>query len=230
MSTSILRDSRTSFKAVLADPEAYATVLLVILLDKYGTEALTWSPETIQLELHDDFNVILPTVNRDKLLMAINLVVTDDFYQRLPRFIQACNVLSGSEFRPEVFDPADAAECAWGMTEAMLISPPDGDEPFNDDIRYYIGAVLDQEAIRTPPDLLNIGIRNTNTGMVDWSDMSDDPTMFSAEFQQQNDKSQEIQAMLKENLQELMEQLGKLPLENGSTDNIVNKAREHFKN
>src|SRR5690606_21189804 len=82
-----------------------------------------WSPETIAMELEDDYNIRIPQLNRDKLFMAISLVTSDDFFCRLRRFIDACNVLSGSELS-SAFDYADAMECAWGMTEALLIQPP----------------------------------------------------------------------------------------------------------
>ena len=51
------------------------------------------------------------------------------------------NVLAGSEFDPETFDPADSAECAWAVTEALLLSPPDERDTqpvFSDEIRKYI--------------------------------------------------------------------------------------------
>ena len=39
---------------MVGDPNAYATTLLVALLDRHGNEALTWSPQTIEMELKAD--------------------------------------------------------------------------------------------------------------------------------------------------------------------------------
>jgi hypothetical protein len=45
------------------------------------------------------------------------------------------------------------------MTEALLIQPPDDDDenPFSEDIVAYIGQVLNQEGIISPPDILKGG-------------------------------------------------------------------------
>lgn len=220
--------SNRTIAQFLADPDSYATVLLAILIDCYGTEAVGWDPSTIRLELQDDFQLQLPQVNFDKLMAAISVLTSDEFYQRLSRFIPICNVMSGSEYTPGLFDPADAYECAWGLTEAMLISPPESDEPFADDIRRYIGKVLDEEGIKAAPDLLQIAIRDTSTGAIDYSGMSSDPSLFQAEFQVQADRGQQIQQQIRENLQELFEQLASLPLKNGDTSGLAEKARKHL--
>lgn len=202
---------------------------MTILIDTYGTEALSWAPETLRRELEDDFDVRLPRVNCDKLLAAVLLLTTDEFYWRLSRFIQICNILAGTAFDPYVLDPADAAECAWGMTEAMLLSPPDTEEPFTDEIRHYLGATLDWEGIKTTPDLLRLALRDTPTGLPDWSGMStESPAMFNAEFDVQADRGREIAQMVHENLRELLQQLSQLQLVNGDTSNLLEKTREHL--
>jgi len=184
-----------------------------------------WSPRTIIMELEDDYNVRLPRLCQDKLLTAINLVTSDDFFTRQRRFIDTCNVLSGSEMS-QAFDYADAMECAWGMTEALLLHPPDDDEPFIPEIRYYLGKVLDEEGIREPPDLLRLAIRETATGQADYSDMDlEDPSMFAAQYEVQADRSKEISKMLERELSELFEELRTLPLKHGSTEELLKKIR-----
>jgi hypothetical protein len=101
--------------------------MVVALVDYYGTEFMPWSPETIRLETEEDFGVKWSNRNFDRLMAGVVLVTTDRFYKDLPDFIALCNCLSGSAASPGVFDPADAAECAWGITEALLLGPPDDD-------------------------------------------------------------------------------------------------------
>lgn len=190
----------------LADPDAFTTTLIAIVIEAYGTEGLSWSPETLQLELQEDFHVPVPKINMDKLVVGIALLTSDDFYCRTSRFISMCNVLAGSELSP-AFDKADATEVAWGMTEAMLLAPPENDEPFNKEIRYYIGQVLAEEGIHHPPDLLRVGILPDQfVGSVEGLD-AEDPEMFAAQFQVRADRSAEIKEMLEDNVNELLQQL-----------------------
>lgn len=213
------------FRQHAANPDTFASVLLAIAIDLYGRDIFEWTPEALLLQLRDDLAVELPKLNADKLVVALDLVLSDDFYKRTRRFIQVCNVLAGAELTDE-FDPADAAECAWGMTEAMLLWPPDEDEPFTDEIRRYLGKMLDLEGIREPPDLLRLAIRDTPSGDFDYSGLSlDDPAMFAAEFGVHADRAKEIREMLDEELTQLFQQLQSLPLENGNVKDLLQRIR-----
>jgi hypothetical protein len=181
----------------------------------------------MRLQLLSDYGVELPARNLDKLAVAALLLTTDEFYNRLSRFITVCNVLSGAAFNPAVVDLADAEECAWGMTEALLISPPESDEPFSEEIRSYLGKILDSEGIVNPPDLLKIAIRGTDTGLPAYPDTSD-ADLFNASFDTQQARTQEIEANIRQNLQELFAQLAALELANGKTDDLASRARANL--
>jgi hypothetical protein len=218
---------RLKLKQVFENPESYATTLLVAAADLYGTELLTWAPQTVVIELKEDTGATLPTENLDKLMAAIAVITSDEFYKNLAKYIQLCNVLSGDEFDPEVFDPADSAEMAWGMTEAMLLSPPDDAEPFSDEIRFYMGHMLAEEGIISPPDVLGIAIMdNVNDPL---NNLSDDPEMYQAFYDNQQSKAQEITDMVKAQVGELIGQLEALPLTAGNTDDLAKKLRENMK-
>lgn len=212
----------------LFNDDTFTTVLLTIIVDTYGTEALSWAPQTLLMELEDDFNVRIPRLNVDKIVTGVNLLTSDDFFTRPPRFVQMCNVLAGSEMS-RAFDKADAMECAWAMTEALLLVPPEDDEPFHEEIRYYLGRVVDEEGIKEPPDLLRLAIRSTPSGEADYSGMSlGDPMMFSVEHEIQADRSKEIKEMLNRELQDLFDQLEGLPLQNGNTTGLLKRIQGHL--
>lgn len=211
-------------KALLEDSDTYATTLITIVLDRYGVEALDWSPQTVRMELRDDFQANVPRNNIDKIMAAATILTTDSFYKNLTKFIQLCNILSDEEFNPMVFDPADSFEMAWGITEAMLLYPPDEDEPFTDEIRYYMGYMLDEEGVIHPPDVLGIALRD-QPAADPLANLSDDPTMYSAFYANQSSKSQEISDMLKEHLAELFNQLSILPLKNGNVEGLLGRMR-----
>jgi hypothetical protein len=122
-----------------------------------------------------------------------------------------------------MFDIADAAECAWGITEALLLSPPDEDDeaPFSEEILAYIGKALDQEGIIKPPDILRLGTRAGDLVGKIHTDFSDDPDMFSAIYQQEDEKTKEINDLVRGNLALLVRQLADLRLTNGDAQKLA---------
>lgn len=227
MSSNTVRDSRNWLKKILASDRAYATTLLTILIDHFGDEALKWHPTTRRMELEQTFGVDLPVINGDKLNAGIMLLTSDGFFKRESVFVQICNVLSGTPFAYADFDRADVDECAWGITEAMLLAAPEEEEPFSDEIRGYIGKVLKDEGIKTPPDVLRLG---TWDEQQDYSGMSiEDPVMFSGEFQMQADESKEIERILQLRLKELLAQLESLPLEDGNNKDLASRLRGNLR-
>lgn len=203
-------------------PQTFATVLITVFLDRFGTEALMWNPSTIALEVEEEFDVELPQRSFDKLMTAVSLLTTDRFYKSLPDFITACNILSGDTYDPRTFDPADGEEIAWGITEGVLICPPEDDDqaPFSDEIRAYIGAALDAEGIINPPDILRIALRSANVS-TSLDDFSDDPAMFNAIYDLEASKTGDINATIKDRTITLYNQLAALKLQNGSTEKVL---------
>jgi hypothetical protein len=202
--------------------DTFASVLLTLFLDRFGTEALTWDPTTITLEIEEEFGVDLPQLPLDKLLVGIQLLTTDRFYKSLPDFISFCNVLNGDTYRPDMWDPADAEEVAWGITEALLIYPPEDNdpEPFTDEIRAYIGATLDREGLINPPDILRIALRQARISP-SIEDFSDDPTMFNAVYDLEEGKRSDIENTIRMRTKMLAAQFRALKLKNGGVDKIV---------
>lgn len=215
MSKNILQEAWTS-------RETFASVLLTMFLDRFGTEALTWDPTTITLEIEEEFDVELPQLAFDKLMVAIQILTTDRFYRSLPDFVTFCNVLGGDTYRPDMWDPADAEEVSWGITEALLIYPPEDDqpEPFTEEIRAYIGAVLDSEGLVNPPDILRIALRTARVSP-NIGDFSDDPTMFNAIYDMEEGKRQDIEQSIRLKTKLLAAQFKALNLKNGSTEQIT---------
>jgi hypothetical protein len=125
-----------------------------------------------------------------------------------------------------MWDPADAEEVAWGITEALLISPPEEEdkEPFNEEIRSYIGAVLDSEGIINPPDILRVALRAARVSP-SIEDFSDDPAMFNAVYDLEAGKTEDINQSIRMKTELLVAQLAALNLENGNTQQVVELLR-----
>ena len=218
------------FKELLEDEDSFATTLVTLFIDTYGTEALAWDPETIAIELEDDFQADLPAENFDKLMVAIQLLTTDEFYHLLPEFNNVCNILSGDTFDPNAWDPADSDELAWGITEGMLLAPSSDSEPFTKEIRAYIGEVLDREGIINPPDVLRIALRGDEGLLHNVPEaFSDDPVIYEAIYKFEQDKTNEIVQILQSNIRQLVAQLERLPLVNGDAKDALNQLLKVMK-
>lgn len=202
---------------LLSDPEAFATTLLVIAAAQFDEEFLYWDPETVRMEMNQELNATISDANFNKLIAAIRLVTEDSFYNDLPTFIQICNALYNGTFTPTRFDPADAGEISWGITEAMLIWPPDDNaqEPFAPAVVQYIGHAVREEGIMQPPDVLRLGVGGEGVWAEVQHAFADDPEMFAAIHQVEQDKTEEINAMVKSRLLLLLQQLDGLQIQAG---------------
>lgn len=210
-------------RALLLSEESFATPLLLMVMDQYGPEALQWSPETIRMELEQDFHLKLPKATLDKIMAAISIVTTNTFYKDVTRFIELCNILSGDDFQPDEFEPADAEEMLIAITEALLLWPPDDDPEdteFSPEIREYIRQVLGQQGILKPFDVLRLAFSGDESAKVD-VEFADDPEMYSAIYETQQSKTDELKITYLENMSALTQQLQLLPLQQGTTENAV---------
>lgn len=217
---------RTVHRAMLLSEDTFTTPLFLIVMDQYGPEALQWAPETIRLELEDEFQLKLPRYTLDKIMAAITIVTTNYFYKDVTRFIELCNILTGDEFQPDEFEPADAGEILLAVNEALLLWPPnDGEETeFSEEIQEYIRQVLNEEGILKPFDVLRLAFEDERTAVVD-AEYADDPEMFSAIYDMQESKQNDLQTMLLENIQGLIQQLQLLPLKTGSTEQVIEQLQ-----
>ena len=211
-------------REVWTDPDMHALPLLTLFLDTYTADGLYWDPKTIEMEIEDDFQIQIPPKNFDKLMGAIVVLTTDDFYWSLPDFVYLCNVFSGDTHDPEVFDPADSSEIAGGLTAALLISPPEEDDPFKPEILGYIAEVLRNEGIVTPPDVLRIAQQELGHNRPD--EFSDDPLLFEMIYKLEQEKTNAVNQYVKQNLAELIQQMSRLPLVNGNVEDISAKLKK----
>jgi len=214
-------------RTMLLAEETFATPLFLLVADRYGMEVLEWSPETIRMELEQDFQLQLPKATIDKIMAAITIVTTNYFYKDVTRFIELCNILAGDDFQPDEFEPADADEMLIGITEALLLWPPDDDPEdteFAPEIREYISQVLGDQGILKPFDVLRLAFSGDQASTVD-AEYADDPEMYSAIYGAQQSKTDELRAVYLENVADLAQQLALLPLQHGTTHHAVQQLQ-----
>lgn len=224
---------------MLLDEGSYATTLIALVLDRYGTECLStedgepWNPGTFKIQLEKDFGIKLPKTTLDKIMAAVMILTTNFFFRDVNKFIELSNILSGDDFQPDEFEVADVLECSWAVFEAILLSPPDKNEtPFSEEIQGYISQVLLDEGFVKPPTILRVGTAPDFSDHVRFN-FGDDPEMFSAIYEVQSKKSEEIMSIVRDNATELFQQLSILPLREGDTKDLkdqMNKILAVFQN
>lgn len=217
-----------SKRKVLAAQEPSMTALITVLVDEYGTEVLNWDPETIALEVRDDFKVNLSTRAMDRICAGQQILTTDEFYTSLPDFNIFCTTLSDDPCEPDTWEPADAYDIVSAVAEVRLIAPPDRpiEVAFDPEILAYMIVALKDEHVIQPPECLSFipadALATTDLGAV-----ANDPVMFQAGYEDGLEKSAELQNHETMVLSKIIDELTPVTLENGSLDilKILSKER-----
>jgi hypothetical protein len=156
--------------------------------------------------------------------MAIYLVLTGwEYWTSQTDFHLLSHVLNNTRFDFDYLnEPLSPAEVAWSLTQANLVRPVgDSEDPIelSDNVRYYIGTILDIEGIEIPEEgPLSFGLSDNAYKGSSWSD---DPDLTNSILTIKNDKNSEINEYLNFRIQQLSDQLVSLKLKNGSIDGLV---------
>ena len=203
---------------VLEDEESFGTCLLAVLLDSYGTEVFEWEPDTIRMQLKDDFGAKLPLINHDKIWSLIVAMTTNQFNLSSDIFSQTCRVLNDDEADFDVFSPIDPEDLAWGVAEVLYNDPPDpklGNDEFSHEVARYAGLVLANNGILEPPKFLTFAEYPSDNPVLDLETaFTDDVAMFEAAMKKQSDSKAYLEQYVKERMAKLFAELGALPLLN----------------
>lgn len=207
--TKPIKSLSASAHDALASEESFGTTLLVAAAQFMTLEELsTFDFDTVLETLKQEASVDLTgSINASKLEAAMNLMFNPSmFYEDVVGFIDICNVLSGADIDADVFDPADAYEMSWAVTEAQALESVDPDEAiFSEDIRKYMGIVLSQYGFLKPPRMLSMAMmpEGVNPALA----LADQPDMVAAATGLQNGLVSEVEAMVADQLAELSAQL-----------------------
>jgi hypothetical protein len=214
----LTRNASNTTRKILEREDVCASTLLVYGLDTFGIEMLEWDPWTLELEYKDTCGAELKDYQLDRLMAGISIVTSDDFFQSAARFIPLANVLSGDSFDPSVFDMADPEESSWAVVEALLLHPPEDNQPtskaFSEEVKGYLGLMLREYGYMTPPRWLSFV---TVPGSAAGDELAGDPEGASEFFANQESQSVSIDRMVNLRLVSLAEQLRGLQLTRGST-------------
>lgn len=201
------------------DPEAMATPLLFLIVDRLGVESFDYDPQSLLIEIEDEWGVKPHPAAFDRLMAGIAITTGDEFFVELPTFVDFCNLLSGGLFDPRWFDPADTFEICWGLLEASLLNPPEEGElrsRLSEDVIGYIEQTTKWEGFIRLPEVLR-GIVTRSQDLPD----TDDPVVFETIFQVQEEKKQEVETWVSQRFAKMGDQLKKIKFQNGQTEVIA---------
>lgn len=202
--------NKADFAKHLTDPDAIATVLLVGLLDEFGTEMFDWEPDTLNLEIESVWKVCAPQVNRDKIWALITTITTNAFTRELDGFTHICNALNGSGASFQTYDPATVQEMAWAIAEVTLVDPLES--PFGPEIVAYMQARLSLEAFDKPPRMLAKFVPPMESDEAINANLEADGIMVKSYWDNQLLKRIEVDSYVVERLARLIGEVTALPL------------------
>lgn len=149
MSPDILR---TIFSDNGADPIA----LLAILTKQYGAAWLEWEPETIWMEVMDDFHAPISTINKEKILAARLLThedTRDRFFHEWDVFQHTTDAFNGATPNFGVIQRSTPGELLVAVDIAEELHGKGG-VSFSPEVKAYVaGCFLHEDIWYLPPPL-----------------------------------------------------------------------------
>jgi len=177
-------------RQMLEDPDSTPAILLAGAVGVFGSDFVSWDPETIAKELSRE-NIEIPPAKRNQLTAAAQLVSSDQFWSGVFDYITLVNALSSGRILLDVFDPATTLETCQAISDALLIWPHRPVEDFSINIINYIDATRLWEGVYMPPKFL-MNCFNFATREDIFQSWSDDPQMVSAVYQKVIETADEL--------------------------------------
>lgn len=206
---------------LLHDPDSIGTLLLAVLLDRFGTPMFEWEPETLRLEIKGAWGVEPPQENMDKIWALISILTTNLFNVSLEFFIHVSNALSGNGADFANYDPATVQEMCWALAEQHLIDPFEQNEDLSTEILEYMKASLREEGFTQVPQIMIPHIGNEiipESRVEDGLDV--DAVDVNGYWDMQVRKRLDIDEYLLARMRQLIDGLAALPLEHADADRV----------
>jgi hypothetical protein len=196
--------------------ETFATSLLVLVLDEFGTDVLNWEGTTLSMEIRDTYGVEMSQTVADKLQAAIGLMVTDQFERDALSFGHVCESLAGKPVDFLFVPQPEPDEIAWAITEWSLLSGSQVDQ-LGPDVKRFVGAVLADAGIYLPPPLLQFADYPPENGDREET-LRDEPDAYQSFVSANRSAHEAIESSVRQSLDLLIAELDRLPLRNRDTE------------
>lgn len=149
----MLQSDKEVVKRILLDPNTFATVLYAIANRYFEEDFHSWDPITIAMEFEEEFGVVLPPENEEKINALISAITSGQFHDDWRVFDATCEILTNGYADFEYLnDDLTPAEIAWGVIEVGLAD--DDPQEYSTDVATYTGLILRESGFINPPSVL----------------------------------------------------------------------------
>jgi len=140
-------------RQALESSETTATVLRVILDEKYGESWYAWDPVTVALECQADWNADPSSESMDRICAVQAILASNAFFRRIDAFAGIVHTLNTGAPAFDAFDPVSVEEVCWAVAEVAFNREL---LPFSYPVRIYIKKLLADDGYdeTSCPDLL----------------------------------------------------------------------------
>jgi hypothetical protein len=224
-----MNPSYGAFAKLLMDKEATASALIIGLVDVLGIECLSYEPDTLLHEIHDNWRVTPTEANRDKIWAMATAMTTDMFTSNFSCFNHICAALSGAGASFEKFVPSDITEICWALSEIALMDPDTAKQPFNEEIKSYILLKMEDESLQKIPKILSRHITRANLEHEVEDSLQNEAVDMKAFWNDQHRKLLSIDTHVQERMMLLINQVVQLPLKNaapGAQQDLLKRAQK----
>lgn len=126
----VISDLKNVFRERFIPPDIYRR----ILFGKYGDSWLAWDPQTLWMEIEDDFHVQVSDEVRDKINALRVLLTARDFWEDFSVFEKIIIAFNDRYVDTEHIQVCLTEELGYGLTVANAIVV----RPFSQEIKVYI--------------------------------------------------------------------------------------------
>lgn len=130
------------------DPDTHPILLMRDLTRMFGTDWLSWEPETIWSEIRHEDSVDLPRVTKDKVMALRTAIRTDFPWKRLDVFENVALAFAGLVPRFDVMQPLEPYQIALAIDTLYRIHPG---IDYSDEVKGYIAATLVHDGLSWAP-------------------------------------------------------------------------------
>lgn len=202
--------------------DSFASIILGLVLQEFGTECFDWETETLELEIKDSFGVTMTPIVKNRLFAAIT-VLTTDIWERDPiAFNNICNAFGDGSVSMTVLEIADPQEVGWALTEITLLDRPEPLDPesesvenkLNEDVHLFIADILANFAV-APKGLFAFMKGKYDINTQGWGD---DPALALLGYKQLEENYKLVEDYVTTNIVKLKYQMSALNLEPSTQD------------
>lgn len=216
-----------SIQELFKNYNSFSSSLFLVYFDAFGPEGLYWHPVVIREQINkliSEFDV--SEHNFQKLLTAIYIHITTDYFKKPFYFNIFSQILNNKVINPnEIFQLSSVYDMAWGITEAKIIFCDDPNIETSDIISKEIANFIELNLLYNSFLVIPSQLRYKDSVLIkeDLIKENFSPELQQAILQHSFEESSQVEEYVIKRKEALIEEYLRLPLKNGSVEDIVAK-------